>query len=296
LSLLEWLVAREREEPGTTISGRDLLPRASVLCSSDSTPWKAVARAAAELIQLECISWRYVLYPGESSIPAPHLLNDRTLQQVEDIMVTTGGLTHLANVRLVGVETQITISGDQRAITRERVVVETSQAPLVFVSYSHDSREHQDWVRKVFVSGLIGRGVNARMDVHELSYGDRIDAFMEDFLGRCDHVAVICTPNYAERSAGDVGGVGYEKQLIRRFIDAVDPSRKVIPVLRAGDANAVPAYLGSRLYADMRSDENTAALLDEVATVLYGLRVHEAPPIAAPPAWLEKRLARRDEA
>src|SRR5579862_7925558 len=34
LSLLEWLVAREKEEPATTISGRELLPRASRLCST----------------------------------------------------------------------------------------------------------------------------------------------------------------------------------------------------------------------------------------------------------------------
>jgi hypothetical protein len=86
-----------------------------VLCSTDPTPWKAVARAAAELIRLGCLSWRYVLYPGEPSIPPPHLLNDRTLQQVEDIMVTTGGYTHLANARPVGPGTQITISAGQVA-------------------------------------------------------------------------------------------------------------------------------------------------------------------------------------
>ena len=115
LRLLDWLIAREREEPGTTLSGRELLPRAAVLCSTDPSPWTAVARTVAELSQLGCISWRYVLYPGDTSIPPSHLLNDRTVQQVEDIMVTTGGYTHIANVRPVGPGTQITISGGQVA-------------------------------------------------------------------------------------------------------------------------------------------------------------------------------------
>lgn len=66
--------------------------------------------------------------------------------------------------------------------------------PLLFVSYSHDSRDHQEWVRAVFVNGLRSRAVDARMDVYELSYGDKIDAFMETFIEDCDHIAAICTP------------------------------------------------------------------------------------------------------
>jgi hypothetical protein len=119
------------------------------------------------------------------------------------------------------------------------------KAPLVFVSYSHDSRVHQSWVREIFVDGLRRRSVDARMDVYELAYGDRIDGFMESFVAECDHIAVICTPNYADRAAGDRGGVGYEKQLIRRFIERARPGQKVIPVLRAGGDDAVPAYLGT---------------------------------------------------
>jgi hypothetical protein len=145
--------------------------------------------------------------------------------------------------------------------------------PLVFVSYSHDSRDHQEWVRAVFVDGLRSRAVDARMDAYELSYGDKIDAFMEMFVASCDHIAAVCTPNYADRAARDVGGVGYEKQLIRRFITDASPEHKVIPILRAGGEAAVPAYMGARLYVDMQSDEHIEELLDQLATVLYGAQV-----------------------
>jgi hypothetical protein len=141
--------------------------------------------------------------------------------------------------------------------------------PLVFVSYSWDAREHQEWVRSVFVDGLRGRAVDARMDVYELSYGDKVDAFMDAFVAGCDHIAVICTANYAKRAAEDLGGVGYEKQLIRQFMRAGDPPKKVIPILRAGGQAAIPPFLGTRLFVDMQSDEHTEELLDELATVLW---------------------------
>lgn len=64
-------------------------------------------------MQLRCISWRWVPYPGELETLSPELLNDRTLQMVDDIMVTTGGLTHLASLRPTGPGVQITMSGGQ---------------------------------------------------------------------------------------------------------------------------------------------------------------------------------------
>jgi hypothetical protein len=168
------------------------------------------------------------------------------------------------------------------------------RAPLVFVSYSHDGRGHQEWVRTVFVNGLRGRAVDARMDVYELAYGDKVDAFMESFVRDCDHVAAICTPGYAERAARDLGGVGYEKQLIRRFMADSGPEHKVIPILRAGGDAAIPAYMGSRLYVDLRSDEFAEDVLDELATVLYGAQVHKAPPVAELPPWLARKLTGGD--
>lgn len=180
LSLLEWLDARERQEPGTTISGRDLLPRASVLCSTDPTPWKAVARAAAELIQLECISWRYVLYPGEPGIPEPHLLDDRTLQQVENIMVTTGGLTHLANARPVGPGTQITISGGQVVLGNIQNIdiaflLSAAEGKLNELDVSEEAREE--------ARGVLRRMGETAMSVGSTAAGSVVAAAIRQALG-----------------------------------------------------------------------------------------------------------------
>jgi hypothetical protein len=115
MALLGWMVARERDEPGIPINGRDLMPRAATLCRDDPMPWNAVARAAGELYQLGCVTWRYVLYPGESSVPPPHLVNDRTFQQADGVMVTSVGYGMFANAHPPAEGTQITISGGQVA-------------------------------------------------------------------------------------------------------------------------------------------------------------------------------------
>jgi hypothetical protein len=180
LSLLEWLVAREREEPGTTISGRDLLPRASVLCSTDPTPWKAVARAVGELMQLECISWRHVPYPDEPNILSPQLLNDRTLQQVDDIMVTTGGLTHLANVRPVGPGIQITVSGGQVAFGNIQNIdiaflLSAAEGKLNELDVPEDAREE--------ARGVLRRMGETAMSVGSTAAGSVVAAAIRQVLG-----------------------------------------------------------------------------------------------------------------
>jgi hypothetical protein len=55
------------------------------------------------------VEWRYVPYPGEESEPAPHLINDRNLQQTEEVMVTPQGYRLMADRQPPGPGTQIAI-------------------------------------------------------------------------------------------------------------------------------------------------------------------------------------------
>lgn len=160
----------------------------------------------------------------------------------------------------------------------------SSTPPTVFVSYSWDDAQHQTWVRTVLVDGLRQRGVDARMDVYELSPGDPIDGFMETFLESCTHVVVVCTQNYYQRAGADLGGVGYEKELIKRFIGRAAPDQRVVPVVRAGGRAAVPPFLGSRVSVDMSDDSISGLVLDELAATFYGQKFHKAPALGPPPA------------
>lgn len=167
----------------------------------------------------------------------------------------------------------------------------TAGIPTVFVSYSWDDAAHKTWVRDFFTNGLRSRGVDAVVDWHNLTYGDRADEFMERLASVCDHVAVICTPNYAERARSDQGGIGYEKVLIKQFLQRNVAFKRVVPILRRGDNTAVPAFLGSRLYADMRQDGECDEILDELAALFYGQQLHPAAPVAPPPDWLKGLLS-----
>ncbi|WP_170305343.1 toll/interleukin-1 receptor domain-containing protein [Kitasatospora viridis] len=162
---------------------------------------------------------------------------------------------------------------------------------MVFVSYSWDSEPHKLWVREDFTNGLRSLGVDAVVDVHGTSYGDSLDDFMERLVESCNHIAVICTPNYADRARRDAGGVGYEKVLIKRFMASAEPGRRVIPVLRDGDGHSVPPFLGSRLWVDMRNDALTPVMLDELAALFYGRQLYGAVTLAEPPDWLKKLIA-----
>jgi len=155
--------------------------------------------------------------------------------------------------------------------------------PLVFISYSWDGPEHQTWVREVLANGLRKRAVDAQIDQHNLRYGDSTDAFMEASIPAADHIVVVCTPNYYQRAANDQGGVGYEKQLIKRYMAVHGKARRVVPVLRSGDeAGAVPPFLGPRLYVDWRDDTYTESRLDELAAVLTDQPFPQAPSVQGP--------------
>ena len=54
--------------------------------------------------------------------------------------------------------------------------------PKVFISYSHDSQSHKDWVRQL-ATDLRDKGIDAILDQWELKLGDDLAAFMEaEFL------------------------------------------------------------------------------------------------------------------
>ena len=155
--------------------------------------------------------------------------------------------------------------------------------PLVFISYSWDSVEHRTWVREVLANGLRKRAVDAQIDHYNLRPGDLTDAFMEKVIPAADHIVVVCTPTYYQRAAHDEGGVGYEKQLIKRYMAFHGGTRLVVPALRVGDAaSAIPPFFGSRLWVDFRDDYYAELMLDELAAALTDRPFHQAPPVQGP--------------
>ena len=78
----------------------------------------------------------------------------------------------------------------------------------IFISYSHDSEEHKNWVKKL-AELLRGRGLEVLLD-DDLKYGDDIVQFMNDAINSSDTILLVCTRSYKTKAdeyrySGDTG-------------------------------------------------------------------------------------------
>lgn len=103
--------------------------------------------------------------------------------------------------------------------------------PRVFISYSHDSAPHKEWVLELATT-LRNRGVDAILDQWDLKPGHDLPSFMETNLVACDYAVMVCTPKYVAKANSGSGGVGYEKMIMTsQSLKKISESR-VIPIIR----------------------------------------------------------------
>ena len=88
-----------------------------------------------------------------------------------------------------------------------------AEHPKVFISYSHDSPEHKQWVSELSTK-LRHKGVDAILDQWDLRLGDDPTLFMEIGVRDSDRVLVICTDSYVGKANAGEGGVGYERMIV----------------------------------------------------------------------------------
>jgi hypothetical protein len=129
------------------------------------------------------------------------------------------------------------------------------EEPLVYLSYSHESDVHKQWVRHL-AGDLVKNGVKTTLDQWHLHVGDDIGVFMEQSVKNSTYILLVCTEVFAEKANDRKGGVGYEQAV---FVGALLMSRELgsrfLPILRSGDpSKALPLYLRSRLFVDFRDD------------------------------------------
>lgn len=157
-------------------------------------------------------------------------------------------------------------------------------APKVFISYSHESTEHDEWVLGLAQS-LRQHGVDASLDRWDLIPGSDMTVFMESRIRDSDYVVLVCTPMYATKSNVPLGGVGYERGIISaEMLQARDLRPKFIPLLRRGDFNtALPTYLGSRYAIDHRDGTDPETALDELLRAIHRVDPTSKPPLGQSP-------------
>jgi hypothetical protein len=150
--------------------------------------------------------------------------------------------------------------------------------PRVFISYSHDSEDHEEWVLKL-ATDLRKNGIDAILDQWDLKLGEDAAKFMEDGVTKTDRIIMVCSGNYVERAEAGAGGVGYEKMIVTGELASNLDTKKFIPLIRSNTSNKkTPSFIGSRLYI---SFENDSKYFDDLETLLR--EIHETPAVPKPP-------------
>jgi hypothetical protein len=160
-----------------------------------------------------------------------------------------------------------------------------SKREKVFISYSWDNQEHQEWVLNL-ANDLISKfGVDVILDQYELSAGKELTHFMEKAITEADKVLVVLTPNYKLKAENREKGVGFETSIISQEIFASPISQiKFIPILREGNLQlSSPTHLKSKVYHDMANDKEYINKLYELSKIIYGKPLIEKPELGKIP-------------
>lgn len=141
----------------------------------------------------------------------------------------------------------------------------------VFISYSWDSKEHQEWVVALTNELRSTYGVDAKCDV--LLDNPNLFSMMVQEANVNDKIIIVDTKRYTEKADHEQGGVGYETRLFYNFFQK--RPQKLI-VIKRGNCE-LPFYLNGWNYLDFTcgmTEENLDALVLKIND--------EAPYIMAP--------------
>ena len=142
-----------------------------------------------------------------------------------------------------------------------------------FISYSHDSQAHKDWVLRLATT-LRKMGVDVVLDQWDVDYGDDLPGFMEEGITTSDRVIAVCTDQYIRKANEVIGGVGYEKTICTaEMLRTEENRRKFIPIVRnvSGDQK-LPTFFGAMYYADLSDGQDEEAVVPDLIR-----RIHEIP-------------------
>src|SRR6266700_1530276 len=136
----------------------------------------------------------------------------------------------------------------------EKVTAEDAIHPKVFISYSHDSLEHEDRVLELS-DRLREDALDCILDQYEISVPEGWPRWMDRQIRTADFVLMICTPTYYRRVMGEEEpgaglGVRWEGNLIYQHIYNTGTSNsRFLPVLLEGANSAdIPTPLQSATY------------------------------------------------
>jgi len=154
--------------------------------------------------------------------------------------------------------------------------------PRVFISYSHDSVAHRDWVRQL-AEQLREKGVDVILDQWDLRPGADLVRFMEQGIVAAERVLMVCTANYVAKAEERKGGAGFEGMIVTGQVARATDTIKFVPIVRDNPSAQIPAFLGQRFWLDFRDDGRFEELLLELLHDLHEVPRYVKPPLGRNP-------------
>lgn len=154
--------------------------------------------------------------------------------------------------------------------------------PKVFISYSWDTKEHEDWVLGL-VADLRRAGIDANLDKSITQEGNvNLDKMMINGFKDNDKVILVLTENYAKKADNNKGGVGFET-IISLPVLRKNPN-KLIPISRHKGIldNSLPFHLQSNYIIDFSNNDNYFDKLTELIHKIREINLIELPEVGEP--------------
>jgi len=161
--------------------------------------------------------------------------------------------------------------------------------PKVFISYSWDSEQHKDWV-SALTTELRRVGIDAEIDRHITQKETvNLDRMMIEKIRDADFTIIVLTENYAQKAEDFSGGVGYETNLLIKYITG--NLNKIIPILRGNNRNAsIPFYLQGVNYVDFSNDIEFETAIIELQHRIFGKDQIQVEPLGSIPDLPSKSI------
>ena len=165
--------------------------------------------------------------------------------------------------------------------------------PKVFISYSHDSESHRNWVIQL-ATRLRMNGVDAILDAWNMGLGSDLASFMEQGLSKSKRVICVCSENYIAKADAGKGGAGYEKRIMTAELIADQNTNWIIPlIVNNSTKKKMPIFLGTRMYISFEDSKLYEAKYEELLRDILEEPILPIPPIGKNPFKVIKDFAQQ---
>jgi SEFIR domain-containing protein len=160
----------------------------------------------------------------------------------------------------------------------------SSISKKIFISYSHDTKEYKEQVRKLADTLRIDYGLDVMGDfyIEDNPAGKQLPDLMEN-IRSSDKVICLLSPFYKIKADEGKGGVGYEKTIITDELFNDMGSEKFIPISLCKDIDfkeIAPHFLTSTRKAILRNAyQSDEEFIEDVAREIWTMPKNPKPPL-----------------